>query len=70
MKIFYEQSKCKVEPKCDMKGNEKVKGKWPPNRGRPKDVGEKENVIPYKKFNIVEKGHGNKHIMGDGRAPL
>jgi len=53
-----------------MKGNEKVKGKWPPNRGRPKDVGEKENVIPYKKFNIVEKGHGNKHIMGDGRAPL
>lgn len=27
--------------------------KW----GRPRDVGEKEIVAPYKKFNAFEKGH-------------
>jgi len=33
----------------------KVNGpKW----GIPWDVGEKENVAPYKKFNVVDKGHG------------
>jgi len=40
-----------------LKGNEKVKGKWPPKRGRPQDAGEKENVSPYKKFSTIEKGH-------------
>ena len=24
------------------------------------DAGEKENVVPYKKFNAVEKGHGSQ----------
>lgn len=37
----YEQSKSKVVPKRELKGNEAIKGKWPPKRGRPKDVGEK-----------------------------
>ena len=57
-----------------MKGSEKVKGKWPLKRGRPQDVGEKENVSPYKKFNVLEKGHGSqleeKHNIGHGRGPL
>jgi len=43
-----------------LKGNEKVKGKWPLKRGRPQDAGEKENVVPYKKFNTFEKGHGEQ----------
>ena len=58
LKHFYEQSKPKVDPERDLKGNEKVKGKWPPKRGRPQDASEKENVVIYKKFNAVEKGHG------------
>jgi len=41
-----------------LKGNEKFKGKWPPKWGRLQETGEKENVVPYKKFNIVEKEHG------------
>lgn len=43
-----------------MKGNEKVKEKWPLKRGRPWDVGEKVNVSPYMKFNVIEKGHGSQ----------
>jgi len=56
LKHCYEQSKRKFEPKCDLKGNEKSKGKWPPKRGRPQDASEKENVVPYKRFNTTEKG--------------
>jgi len=57
LKSFYEQSKCNVKTKHDLKRNEILKGKWPTKHGRPHDVGEKENVVPYKKFNAVEKGH-------------
>ena len=66
----YEQSKRRVEPKRDLKGNEKAKGKWPPKRGIHQDASEKENLIPYKRFNIVEKGHGEQQNRGFGREPL
>jgi len=29
-------------------------------RTRPQDVGEKENFVPYKKFNVVGQGHGSQ----------
>lgn len=71
---FYEYSKCKSKPKCDLKGNDKFKGKWPPKWGRPQDTSEKENGAPYKKHNANEKGHGSwpgeKQNGGDGRGPL
>jgi len=35
LKHCYEQSNCKAEPKRDLKGNEKVKEKWPLRRGIP-----------------------------------
>lgn len=74
MKNCYEESNQKVEHKCDFKGKEKVKGKWPPKRGRPQDAGEKENVTPYKKFSAVDKGHvsqpGEQQTRGDSRALL
>ena len=70
LKHFYEQSKCKFEPKHDLKRNDKVKGKWPPKRGRPQDASEKENVFPYKRFNTTEKGHGEQQARGGGREPL
>jgi len=58
----------------DWKGNEKAKGEWPQNRGKRQDVGEKENVGPYKKFNATEKGHrphpGEQKIEGGGRETL
>ena len=53
-----------------MKGNGKFKGKWSLKGEIPGDVSEKENVVPYKNFNIVEKGHGEQYTRGDGRAPL
>ena len=59
MNHFYEKSKYKVETKCDFKGNEKAKGRWPPKRKILQDASEKENVVPYKKFNRFEKGHGS-----------
>jgi len=52
--------KRKVEHKHELKGNESGKGKWPPKRGIPQDECEKENAIPYKRFNIIEKGHREK----------
>jgi len=58
LKHCYGQSKHKPELKCDWKGNEKTKGKWPQKKGRYQDVGEKENLVPCKKF-TVEKGHGS-----------
>ena len=61
LKHCYAQSKHRVEPKHDLKGNERVKWKWPPKRGKPQDASEKENVSPHKKFNAVEKGHGSQH---------
>ena len=36
----------------------KSKGKWDKKRTRPKDIGNKENVIPHKKFNASDRGHG------------
>ena len=62
LKRCYEQSKHKVEPKHDLKINEKFKGKWPPKWGRPQGASEKENMVPYKKFNTVEKGHGSQPV--------
>ena len=70
LKHCYEKSKSKVEHKRDLKGNERFKGKWPPKQGIPQDESEKENIVPYKKFNIVENGHGEKLTRGDGREPL
>ena len=61
LKHCYEQSKRKDKPKRDLNGNDKVKGKWPPNWGRTQGVGEKENVVTYNKFKAVEKGHGLQH---------
>ena len=58
MKHCYEPSKHKTKPECDWKGNENTKGKWPLKRERPQDVGEKDNVAPYKKFSAIEKGDG------------
>ena len=70
MKHCYEKSKHKVEPKHDLKRNDKPKGKWPPKRGKPQDASEKENVVPYKRFNTIEKGHGEQQARGSGREPL
>jgi len=70
LKHCYEQSKCKVEPKHDLKRNEKARGKWPPKRGISQDSSEKENVVPYKRFNTDEKGHGEKQARGGGREAL
>jgi len=70
LKHCFEKSKRKVEPKHDLKGNEKVKGKWPPKQGRLQGAREKENLVPYKKFNTVEKGHGEQQTRGDGRELL
>ena len=70
----YEQPKRKVELKNELKGNEKVKGKQPLKWGRPWDASDKGNVVPYKKFDVVEKGHGShpgeQQNKGDGRGPL
>lgn len=70
LKHFYEQLKCKVEPKHDLKRLDKAKGKFPSKKGRPQDASEKDNAIPYKRFNTAEKGHGEKHARGSGREPL
>ena len=57
-----------------LRGNDKVKGKWPPKRGRPHDADEKEKVFPYKKFNAIEKGHGyqprEQQTRNDGGGSL
>ena len=53
-----------------MKGNEKVKGKWLAKRGRPQDASEKENIVPYKRFNTIEKRHGERQARCGGREPL
>eukprot|EP00253_Pinus_taeda_P005757 PITA_05757 len=70
LKHCYKQSKRKVEHKHELKGNGKVKVKWPPKWGRPQDAGEKDNVVSYKNFNKIEKAHGEQQTRGDGRAPL
>ena len=70
MKHCYEQSKCKIELKHDLKRNEKAKGKWPPKRGRPQDASEKKNAVPYKRYNTIQKGHGEQQTRGGGREPL
>lgn len=57
LKHYHEQSKHKYKLKRYWKGNEKTKGKLTNNRGRLRDVGDKENVAPYKKFSAVDKGH-------------
>ncbi len=53
-----------------MKRNDKDKGKWPPKRGRPQYASEKEHIVPYKRFNTTEKGHGKQQARGGGREPL
>jgi len=57
-----------------LKGDDKIKGKWPSKKVRHQDVDEKENVSPYKKFNVVDKGRGSQlgeqQTRGDGRGPL
>lgn len=39
-------------------------------RGIPQDESEKDNAVPYNKFNTAEKGHGDKQARGDGKEPL
>jgi len=41
-----------------LKINDKAKGKFPPKRGIPTYASEKENLIPYKIFNTINKGRG------------
>ena len=60
LKNCYEQLKCKTESKQGWKGNGKTKVKWPLKRKIPQDAGEKENSVPYKKFNAIEKGYGSQ----------
>jgi len=38
----------------------KDKGKFILKQTRQQDAGEKENVVPYKKFNVARKGHGSQ----------
>lgn len=40
------------------KGNAKKKGKWDKKRARPQGTSNKENVVPYKKFNAWNRGEG------------
>lgn len=70
LKHCYEQSKRRVDPNHDLKIIEKATGKWPPNRVRTQDASEKYNVVPYKRFNTAEKGHGEQQARGGGREPL
>jgi len=58
LKHCFELSKCKVEPNHDLKINDKSKGKFPQKRGIPTDASEKENLIPYKIVNTINKGRG------------
>jgi len=57
-KHCYEQSMCKTRSQHGWKGKEKGKGKWKPKRKRPLNEEAKENVAPYKKFNIARWVHG------------
>eukprot|EP00253_Pinus_taeda_P022770 PITA_22770 len=70
LKYCYEQSKRKSKPKHDLKRNDKGKGKWPPKRGRREDASEKDNIVPYKRFNATDKGHEEQHARGGGKEPL
>lgn len=67
MKHYCEQSKYKFEPKHDLKINDKAEGNQPPTRGRPKYENEKENIVPYKRFNTTDKGKGEQYDRGSGR---
>lgn len=51
LKNCYEKSRHKIESQQVWKGKDKSKGKWQPKRTRPWDASEKDNVVPYKKFN-------------------
>lgn len=51
-----EQSKCRFETKKYWRGNANNKGKWDKKRTRPKDIGNKENLVSPKKFNASERG--------------
>lgn len=73
LKHCYEQSKHNSYPKWGWKGNDKTKGKRNNKRGRPWDVGNKENTKSYKKFNAVDIGNGSQpeeKNKRDGRKPL
>lgn len=51
-----------------------MKVKWPKKGGRSQDACDKDNVVPHKKFNVVERGYGSQHenqqSKGNGRKPL
>lgn len=70
LKHRYEQSKCKVVPKHDLKRIKNAKGKWTLKQGRPEDESGKDNAVPYRGFNTVEKGHVEQHVSGNGTKPL
>lgn len=69
-----QQEANKAETKKVWKGSDNTKGKWPPKEARPREAGEKENVVSYKKFSAIEKRHELKPIQqqnkGDGRRQL
>jgi len=68
LKHCYELSKCKTKSQQGWKGKDKAKGKWHPKLKIPQDVGEKESVVSYKKFNGPQpRGKQNK---GDGKGRL
>jgi len=51
---------------------EQSKRKKKYQRTRPQDAGEKDNAVPYNKFNVVGKGHGSqprgKNNKGEGKG--
>jgi len=60
LKHYFEQSNRKTKRHQGWKEKDKTKGKWPSKQIRPQDVGEKKNFVPYKKFNVLGKGHESK----------
>lgn len=73
LKHCYEKLKHKFESTRDWKGNEKTKGKWAKKKERLQDASDKEIVASYKKFNVVDKGHGfqpEELNKGNGKKPL
>lgn len=68
---YYEQSKHKNEYQQGWKGKDKGKGKWKLKRTKPHNPKEKENVAPYKKFNVARQVHGSQQQnIGDGIGQL
>lgn len=74
LKHCYQQSMCKTKSQRRWKGKENEKGKWQLKKTRSQNAEEKENVAPYKNFNVVRQGHGQQpeghHNRGDDKGQL